>query len=206
MDHIAPVDYARNVDVRASKQFHLEEIEAITFAEKFVDFVKAAQILDVYKKAIFYNKPAPMLLAANKITREYDKDNKLNSIGLVRDANKKDTELHEHLSQEQKDILHAVIGIATEAGELIEALIDGFSKLQKGVAATDAFDHVNLREEVGDVLWYVQLLLNSIGSTIPEAMTINDRKLETRYGPAFSESKANERDLSAERTVLEGKE
>lgn len=60
---------------------------------------------------------------------------------------------------------HAIQGIITEAGELSEAFINkggGANILEK----IDEIDWVNVSEEIGDLLWYIALLLNTISENL----------------------------------------
>ncbi len=95
------------------------------------------------------------------------------------------------------DIIHAAIGISTEAGELLDPI-------KKLLFYGKPLDHVNLDEEVGDLLWYIVLYCNARGITIFDLMETNYAKLRTRYGEKFTQDKALNRDLDAERSVLEG--
>lgn len=58
-------------------------------------------------------------------------------------------------------------------------------------------------EECGDLLWYMAIMLDAIGVSFEHVMEANDRKLELRYRDKFTNDAANNRDLDAERKVLE---
>lgn len=93
--------------------------------------------------------------------------------------------------------LHAVLGLATEVGELVEAVV----REMEGGGAVDA---VNLMEECGDLMWYMAVLADNNGFTLEHALERNVEKLRKRYGGAgFSGEAANYRDTAAERAVLE---
>lgn len=92
-------------------------------------------------------------------------------------------------------VLHAAIGVCTEVGELQDAL-------KKDFIYGKPFDHTNLVEEFGDILWYVAIGLNGLGVTLEEAMEKNIAKLRARYGEKFTSEKALERDLEKEREAL----
>lgn len=64
-----------------------------------------------------------------------------------------------HIGAINPDLLHAAIGIGTEAGELIEALHVG----KNGVSE---YDTVNLIEEMGDVMWYVAVACHALATDI----------------------------------------
>lgn len=50
--------------------------------------------------------------------------------------------------EKDQKVLHGVIGICTEAGELFKALM-----------ADTTIDRVNIKEELGDVCWYIAILM-----------------------------------------------
>src|SRR5574343_434345 len=95
------------------------------------------------------------------------------------------------------DLLHAVLGIVTEAAELADVI-------KKRHAYGKRIDIVNLREEAGDVLWYLPLLCRALGTTMEDVAQLNIDKLRKRYPDKFTEAHALNRDLDAERAVLEG--
>jgi NTP pyrophosphatase (non-canonical NTP hydrolase) len=93
-------------------------------------------------------------------------------------------------------LLHACMGINTESGELTDIL-------KKYVFYGKEIDIPNIIEEIGDLLWYISLVAYEFNISFEELMDINNAKLETRYGPAFSEEKAINRNLDKERKILE---
>ena len=67
------------------------------------------------------------------------------------------------------------------------------------------FDEVNLKEELGDLFWYNAILFREYKLDLDDVLQINIDKLNKRYGAKFSEEAAINRDLKAEREILEGK-
>jgi len=65
-----------------------------------------------------------------------------------------------------KRILHGVIGCCTEAGELLEAI-------RPNMFYEGYLDRVNLKEEVGDMLWYIGVILNACKLTFEDVMDKN---------------------------------
>ena len=92
--------------------------------------------------------------------------------------------------------MHAIIGIATEAAELVEAATDAMD-------SREPLDVVNLREEIGDILWYSTFLAKSLGTTLDECAATNTRKLRKRFPNNFTDEQAINRDVDSEREVLE---
>ena len=95
------------------------------------------------------------------------------------------------------DDLHMVLGMQTEAAEIADVY-------KKTIAYRKPLDFVNIKEEVGDLMWYVANLCNMNGWDLREILDTNIAKLEARYPEKFTEEQAINRDLGAERQVLEG--
>ena len=93
-------------------------------------------------------------------------------------------------------LLHAGMGLATESAEFLDAL-------KKAIYYGKKLDKVNLAEEMGDILWYCAIALDELGVSFEEVMEKNIAKLEARYPEKFTEEKAENRDLEAERKILE---
>lgn len=93
-------------------------------------------------------------------------------------------------------IEHAVDGCVTEAGEMQDAL-------KKAKYYGKELDITNLKEEAGDLLWYLALLFDEIGTDFETEMARVINKLKTRFPNKFTQFDALNRDLVAEREVLE---
>lgn len=93
-------------------------------------------------------------------------------------------------------LLHAGLGLATEAGEILD-------QIKKHVYYGKDLDFINLKEEAGDLMWYMAILADTCGLKLESIMATNIIKLKKRYGEKFSGDKALIRDLIAERGVLE---
>jgi NTP pyrophosphatase (non-canonical NTP hydrolase) len=94
-------------------------------------------------------------------------------------------------------ILHAAMGLTTEAGEVMDAL-------KKHLMYGKPLDTVNLKEEVADSMWYMAILADTLGFEFEEVMKTNIAKLKARYGEKFTEEAALNRNLDGERKILEG--
>lgn len=93
------------------------------------------------------------------------------------------------------DLVHGVLGSATEVGELAEVLLDMLNGKKP--------DRVNVVEEVGDMRWFLNLALRWAGVTDLECERINIDKLHGRHGSAFDIFGDANRDLARERSKLE---
>ncbi len=99
-------------------------------------------------------------------------------------------------SVENQRLLHGGIGLATEAGEFLDAL-------KKHVFYGKELDKVNLREEMGDIFWYCAIIADQLDVDFATVMERNITKLKARYGEKFTEEAATTRDLKTEREILE---
>ena len=95
------------------------------------------------------------------------------------------------------DDLHMVLGMQTEAAEIADVY-------KKCIAYKKPLDFVNIKEEVGDLMWYVANLCNMNGWDLRDILETNIAKLAARYPDKFTEENATNRDLSFERQILEG--
>lgn len=93
-------------------------------------------------------------------------------------------------------VLHSAMGCVTEAGELMDAV-------KKSVFYGKVLDTVNIREEAGDILWYLAILFDELGTDFETEMERVINKLRVRFPDKFTEEAAEVRDLTAERKVLE---
>lgn len=93
--------------------------------------------------------------------------------------------------------MHGAIGLCTEVGELQDAL-------KRHLIYSADLDRVNVIEECGDILWYLQLVLTAAGSSLTDAKVRNISKLQARFPDRFTAEAATVRDLQAERAALEG--
>lgn len=149
--------------------------------------------VDLLKRAIFYGKELPE--GVRVTLSEAVAQSRLNYDPVVVQEKFKS---NIHLTR----CLHAIIGIMTEVGELVDSFVHH-------VYGEKPLDWTNIVEEVGDLMWYVVILfdiLRMFGSTEPlTVLQLNIDKLRARYGERFNEFDALVRDLVNERSILEGK-
>ena len=100
------------------------------------------------------------------------------------------------LNEEEMDLLHAAIGMVTESGEFID-------ELKKHIYYNKPLDKVNLKEELGDLLWYVALAMRSLNISFEEIMNGNIKKLEIRYPNGVSDFRALNSIIKDEREFLD---
>ena len=84
------------------------------------------------------------------------------------------------------ELLHYAFGIAGEAGELVDAVKKYFFYNQE-------LDIENVEEELGDLLFYIQAMVNVLGLNLLDVIENNKEKLENRYPTGYSDSLAKKR-------------
>lgn len=128
------------------------------------DVVYEIEVLDRVKKGLFYNRDVNL-----------DWDDEPTTIFADFDM----------------DIVHGILGVATESGELLELLRD-----------PHRFEIEKLVDEAGDACWYLAMLFRAAGVSFEEVMAKNIAKLMVRFPEKFEERLANTRDDDKERAVF----
>ncbi len=140
--------------------------------------IETAQMIDLWKKHLFYGKGTQPGLPFNPVG-DVDTSAKFLSQPVVH------------------RMMHACMGMVTEAGELLEQVFN-----------EDPWDVENLIEESGDVKWYGGIADDAICQLVtgldPDYIfTANIAKLRVRFPGKFTEQHANERDTKAEMKALD---
>jgi NTP pyrophosphatase (non-canonical NTP hydrolase) len=78
---------------------------------------------------------------------------------------------------------HAALGVAGEAGELVDAI-------KKHVIYGKPLDRANVVEELGDLRFYIQAVMNTLGISEYEILQENANKLRVRYAGLSYSSEA----------------
>lgn len=178
-------DYLAETNLTASNTFTPENVGVIEFTAALAAVIHAAQDMDLFKKALF-----------RKRSRE--------EAGLA-PRNPIDPPLSVALGYSVlsdivglDDLFHGIVGVITEVGELAEILLYFLDREQP-------IDVTNVREEIGDVLWYLSRLVTYSDTTFLTEMRRNIDKLRLRHGEAgFNKEADINRNLDEERALLEG--
>jgi len=169
-------------EVKVNKQF-LTQILSMHIA--------TGNILDQIKKHAFYNREYDFPVIDRNIL-----DIELNLSNIFKSTHDELEDAESTLDIDPR-IFHAVLGAATESVELLEALEFNGKEM----------DLVNLGEEFGDLNWYQAIFCDAAGIKWDDILDTNADKLfkkkEARYKDGFSDKDANERNLTAERKVLD---
>lgn len=78
---------------------------------------------------------------------------------------------------EFKDIMHWILGVTGESGEIAEK-VKKIIRDKNGIISTE--DKVELKKELGDVLWYLAVLSHELGLSFEEIAEANLEKLKSR--------------------------
>lgn len=174
-----PFDYVAEAALTCSPQWHGDMIPKSYFELVLFRAIESLGHLDAVKKTLFYGKEhgcGPVVKGSSISDVPY----------IVPDLSR----------QQAVDYIHGVIGIATEAGELLEGLRD--------TLRGKPLDAVNVEEEVGDAKWYMAILARTFGFLWGNDERKNIAKLRARFPDKFTEYDANNRNLAVEREILEG--
>lgn len=91
------------------------------------------------------------------------------------------------LNPVKADLLHMAVGVAGEAGELLDAV-------KKATIYNKPLDHENMVEELGDLEFYMSRIRQIIGVTRDEVLEHNYEKLSKRYSAGkYSNEQAQDR-------------
>ena len=103
--------------------------------------------------------------------------------GKSPDCHFKITEERQRFNQ-ATDLLHAALGLTSEVGELADPI-------KKAMFYGKPLDVENIKEEAGDLLWYLAgPLCRALGCTLEELAAANIAKLKARYPGTYSDHAA----------------
>lgn len=148
----------------------------------------AGQMLDQIKKHVFYKRPYNMEEMGMNLSYMVE------ALQTLTTLTPEEINNDESVMDINPRIFHAVVGMTTEAVELLEALR----------FYGEPMDLVNMAEECGDMGWYTAVLLDEAGADWDEVLHRNIAKLKARFPEKFTQEAANVRDLKTERKILEG--
>lgn len=85
-------------------------------------------------------------------------------------------------------LLHGAMGLDTESGEIMDSM-------KRHIIYGSDLNVMNIREELGDIMWYVALICDELGLTIEQICEDNIAKLRKRYPDKFTRELAENRDV-----------
>jgi NTP pyrophosphatase (non-canonical NTP hydrolase) len=99
---------------------------------------------------------------------------KINHSDMVKALVKSGEQIKEEITGSDVNMIHMVMGISGEAGELLDAV-------KKATVYRKELDRVNIIEELGDLEFYMEGLRQELGITRGETLEENIKKLGKRY-------------------------
>lgn len=84
-------------------------------------------------------------------------------------------------------LVNGCLGLSGEAGEVSDMI-------KKWIFHGSTMDEQHLKKEIGDVMWYIAMICESMGWSMDEVMELNIAKLKKRYPDGFDTERANSRD------------
>lgn len=114
----------------------------------------------------------------------------------IEESERTNTGLKININEGNEDLLHAVLGINTESGELTDAL-------KKHLYYGAPLNLINLQEELGDLLWYIARACKWLGISFEDLMEANINKLKVRYPEKWNQDNAINRDTTKEMKAFE---
>lgn len=165
-------DYLEVIHRTASKEIHQDVVHPSRLRSIIDERLLAAEDLDHAKKGLFYGRRHPRVSDEGPVRR---------SLPL---------EGHRYLA-------HAIIGIDTEAAELLTLLRNTV------LANQGAPTQQEIADEAGDLFWYFTMLLKIVGLSLEDVMQTNFDKLSARFPEGtFSLQQWEDRDKEKEEKIM----
>jgi NTP pyrophosphatase (non-canonical NTP hydrolase) len=106
---------------------------------------------------------------------------------MVKGLAKSGLEICQEMDPNKAHMLHMIMGVSGEAGELLDAI-------KKAVIYNKPLDIENVIEELGDIEFYLEGLRQGLGIEREETLVANVKKLSVRYeAGSYSDTAAQTR-------------
>lgn len=145
MTAMTPFDYVEAADSTRPPMLHHAALPQHVVANGLQAVADAGNNLNAVKKTLVYGPDK----------RPFPEDSPLHSSDGYVDGRPTDT--HDM----PPEVLHGIVGLLTEGGELAELALTSI------VGRDTPFDRLNLREELGDMFWYVARILKKMQELHP---------------------------------------
>ena len=99
-------------------------------------------------------------------------------------------EVHRTLNTELspwEHVLVGALGLAGEAGEVADLVKKATTRQVRDITQLTEEQRVQIAEELGDLLWYIALLVEVFGWSFTSLMQMNVRKLQQRFPNGWQE-------------------
>lgn len=155
---ISTYDENAHKTIANSTSDHLDKVLTAEFISILRRFVEVARTIDTYKKAAFYGRNIETFPAPGPIDQ---------------------IKIKEYRERAPFQLIHGILGIAGESGEVVELLLD----IMEGKVAPEGTTWQDLtKEELGDVLWYLTVGARANDTPLETVATFNNKKLSDRWG------------------------
>ena len=165
--------------------YELLENDTIALSEA-MEIVNVGTLADAMKRTLFYADPSIEERVNEANTRISNLLNTLDETNVI-------------LTPEEINLFHGVLGLASEAAEILEELIQAKVENRE---VNKINGKGSIKEEAGDVMWYLAVILRFAGITFEEAGESNISKLKKRYPNQFNTTDAVNRNLEEEGKAL----
>ncbi len=169
-------EYLKQSARTASSEIHKGVVSDTALMWTLQNAIAAGNLLDQSKKGLFYGKQPSAAV-----------------FDVMHHTSNESTDILNHVDP---DLLHAAIGLFTEATELLEAIV-------KCRGGQQTLDRTNFVEELGDHEFYLAMAYRRLCVMPAQVKQINHDKLVKRFPEKFCADKAINRDVAAERQILE---
>jgi len=115
-----------------------------------------------------------------------DQQSNMSHSDLVFTRLKQPIDIFNQFDIEKANLVHLVLGLVGEAGELLDAI-------KKNYAYNKRLDIENVKEELGDIEFYLEGLRQHLGFTREEILEHNLNKLLIRYRKGYTDHEASNR-------------
>lgn len=102
---------------------------------------------------------------------------------LVRALAKSGAQIKEEMTPSDAHLLHMSMGVAGEAGEILDVL-------KKSIIYRKPLDRDHLKEELGDIEFFLQGIREELGISRSECLALNIEKLRKRYPAGYTNKSA----------------
>lgn len=99
--------------------------------------------------------------------------------------------INSRFTQRINRLTHAAMGVCTESAELLDAI-------KKHLYYGKDLDTINIKEELGDIMWYIALACDTLDISLEDIMKINIEKLSKRYPEGYTDKHAINRNTEFE--------
>lgn len=156
--NFATYDKNAHRTIANSTSDHLDKVLTAEFISILRRFVEIARTIDTYKKAAFYGRNIETFPNPGPIDQ---------------------IKIKEYRERAPFQLIHGILGIAGESGEVVELLLD----IMEGKTPPEGTTWEGLtEEELGDVLWYLTVGARANGTPLENVAKFNNDKLAARWG------------------------